>query len=131
LRVQLEELVAAVGKRWYRREDLPVSPDGVDRLRERLALLTRVGEWPVVRRDEVEGIVKLYVDESSWVIVRPSGTEPVVRVYAESTSRERADGLLAAGLDLLAGEPGVVTGESFAAAAVDRSSEPGGFRRHE
>jgi hypothetical protein len=55
----------------------------------------------------------------------------VVRVYAESTSRERADALLAAGMDLLAGEPGVVTGESFVAAAVDRSSEPGGLRRHE
>jgi phosphoglucomutase len=131
LRVQLEELVAAVGNRWYRREDRPVSPEGVARLRDRLARLTRIGDWPIVRRVEVEGVLKLYVDESSWVIVRPSGTEPVVRVYAESTSRERADGLLAAGLDLLAGEPGVVTGESFAAAAVDRSSEPGGFRRHE
>jgi phosphoglucomutase len=131
LRVQLDELTATVGARYYRRVDRPLSPGGVEPLRERLARLTRIGEWPIVRRHKVEGIIKLYVDESSWVIVRPSGTEPVVRVYAESTSPERADALLAAGTQLLAGEPWAVADEPFVVAAVDRSSGPGGIRRHE
>ncbi|MFZ5875346.1 MAG: phosphoglucomutase/phosphomannomutase family protein [Nitrospirota bacterium] len=122
LRVQLEELVAAVGHRWYRRVDRPLSPDGIDPLRERLARLTRIGAWPIVRRNEVEGIVKLYVDESSWLIVRPSGTEPVVRVYAESTSRERADALLAAGKALAACGPEPIVPVPPAAASGTHAS---------
>ncbi len=122
LRIQLEELIAAVGARYYRRVDRPLSPDGGHRLRERIGQLARIGEFPILRRTEVEGITKLYVDDSSWVIIRPSGTEPVVRVYAESTSPERADALLAAGTALTASESGPVVRETLVTAAGVQSS---------
>jgi phosphoglucomutase len=121
LRAQLDELTATVGNRYYRRVDRPLSPGGVDRLRERLGRLSRIGEWPIVRRTEVEGITKLYVDDSSWVIVRPSGTEPVVRVYAESPSRERADALLTAGTALTNSAPAPDEAEPVLISSHDRS----------
>jgi phosphomannomutase len=131
LRVQLEELTAQVGSRYYRRVDLPSQPGRGGQLRERLARLERIGEFPVVRRSEVEGITKLYVDESSWVIIRPSGTEPVVRVYAESPVRERAEALLAAATALAGREPGAPADEPLAAASAGLPPARGGTHRLE
>jgi phosphoglucomutase len=102
LRRQLEELTAAVGPRHYRRIDRPLSPEGIAPLTTRLAGLTRIGDFPITRRAEVEGILKFYVDDATWMIIRPSGTEPVVRLYAESPSLERVDALLKSGQELIA-----------------------------
>jgi phosphoglucomutase len=102
LRRQLEELTAAVGPRHYRRIDRPLSPEGIAPLTTRLAGLTRIGDFPIARRAEVEGILKFYVDDATWMIIRPSGTEPVVRLYAESPSLERVDALLKSGQELIA-----------------------------
>jgi phosphomannomutase/phosphoglucomutase len=40
----------------------------------------------------VDGVRLNFAD--SWVIFRPSGTEPLIRVFAESTSEEKAKGLV-------------------------------------
>jgi phosphoglucomutase len=106
LRRQLEELTAAVGPRHYRRIDRPLSPEGIAPLTTRLAGLTRIGDFPIARRAEVEGILKFYVDDATWMIIRPSGTEPVVRLYAESPSLERVDALLKSGQELIASHAG-------------------------
>ncbi|MEO6665288.1 MAG: phosphoglucomutase/phosphomannomutase family protein, partial [Nitrospiria bacterium] len=101
LRRQLEELTAAVGARSYRRVDRPLSPVIGATLGAQIGRLTAVGDRPIVRRVEVDGIVKLYLDDASWLIVRPSGTEPVVRLYAETPRADQTDALIAAGGTLL------------------------------
>jgi phosphomannomutase len=49
--------------------------------------LTRLLEWPVVRRENLDG-VKIYVGDAGWVLVRASGTERMLRIYAETTRAE-------------------------------------------
>ena len=44
---------------------------------------------------------KMTLADGTWLLVRPSGTEPKLRVYAEAGSRERVDGLLEAGRDVV------------------------------
>jgi alpha-D-glucose phosphate-specific phosphoglucomutase len=97
LRRQLEELVAQVGPRHYRRIDFAAPAGGAGPLNTRLGRLTRIGDRPIVRTAEVEGVRKWYFDEATWMIIRPSGTEPVVRLYVESPSLEQAESLLKAG----------------------------------
>jgi phosphomannomutase len=47
--------------------------------------VTRVLEWGVARREDLDGI-KLYLDELGWVMLRASGTEPMLRIYSETRS---------------------------------------------
>lgn len=101
LRGQLDELVALVGPRHYRRVDRPMAAAAGGALGAEIGRLTAVGGRAIVRRVDVEGITKVYLDEQSWLIVRPSGTEPVVRIYAETPKAEQTDALIAAGLALL------------------------------
>ena len=49
--------------------------------------LTRVLDWPVVRREDMDGI-KVYLGDIGWVMVRASGTERMLRIYAETTRAE-------------------------------------------
>jgi phosphomannomutase len=42
-------------------------------------------EWPVVRRENLDGI-KLYLGDTGWLLLRASGTEPMLRVYSETRS---------------------------------------------
>ncbi len=55
--------------------------------------LARIGEWPVVRREDLDGI-KVYLGEIGWVMVRASGTEHMLRVYSETTRPETTKRLL-------------------------------------
>lgn len=102
LRRQLEDLIAAVGPRHYRRINLPLSRDGATAVADALGRLDAIGGRPISRRVEVEGITKFYLDDGSWMIIRPSGTEPVVRVYAESASVDRVEELIKAGEGIVA-----------------------------
>ena len=49
--------------------------------------LTRILDWPVVRREDLDGI-KVYLGEIGWVMVRASGTEQMLRIYSETTRPE-------------------------------------------
>ena len=87
----LGELVAHLhaefGEHHYGRVDLELHPGqkerAIDRFRD--AKLTRLLDWPVTRREDLDGI-KLYLGEIDWVMLRVSGTEPMLRVYSETTS---------------------------------------------
>ena len=49
--------------------------------------LRELVDWPVVRREEIDGI-KAYLGDVGWVMVRASGTEHMLRIYSETTRPE-------------------------------------------
>jgi len=51
------------------------------------AKLTRLLDWPVTKRENLDGI-KVYLGDIGWVMARASGTEPMLRVYSETTKPE-------------------------------------------
>jgi phosphomannomutase len=81
------QLHAEFGEHHYGRVDLELKPGQKERAiaHFRDAKLKRVLEWPVARREDLDGI-KLYLGEIGWVMLRASGTEPMLRVYSETTS---------------------------------------------
>jgi phosphomannomutase len=48
---------------------------------------TQVLDWPVVRRENMDG-EKIFLGDVGWLLVRVSGTEEMLRVYAETTRAE-------------------------------------------
>jgi phosphomannomutase len=90
-RKSLGELVAQLhsefGEHHYGRVDLELKPGQKERAIAHFsnAKLTRVLEWPVARREDLDGI-KLYLGEIGWVMLRASGTEPMLRVYSETST---------------------------------------------
>jgi phosphomannomutase len=50
-------------------------------------------EWPVVRRENLDGI-KAYLGDIGWVMVRASGTERMLRVYSETIRPETTQRVL-------------------------------------
>jgi phosphomannomutase len=90
-RKSLGELVAQLhaefGEHHYGRVDLELRPGQKERAIEHFSdgKLKRVLEWPVARREDLDGI-KLYLGEIGWLMLRASGTEPMLRVYSETTS---------------------------------------------
>jgi len=81
------ELHAEFGEHHYGRVDLTLKPGQKERAIGHFAdaKLGRLLNWPVVRREDLDGI-KLYLGETGWVMLRASGTEPMLRIYAETTS---------------------------------------------
>ncbi len=51
------------------------------------AKLTRLVDWPVTKREDLDGI-KVYLGDIGWVMARASGTEPMLRIYSETTKPE-------------------------------------------
>ncbi len=97
----VEELQAEFGPLHYARNDFHTTQAKKDAFLDRLANRrpeTVAGE-AVVRVEDLDGTKFRFAD--GWLMFRPSGTEPVLRVYAEASSRERAERLVAAGVDLV------------------------------
>jgi phosphomannomutase len=97
----LGELLAALHKEFgefhYGRVDLDVQPE---QKKKAVAYFsdsanTRLQEWPVARRENMDGI-KLYLGDIGWVLIRASGTENLLRVYSETSRRETTSQVLAA-----------------------------------
>jgi phosphomannomutase len=82
-------LHAEFGEFHYGRSDLTLRPGQKEKAIAHFASgkVTRVLDWPVVRREDMDGI-KVYLGEIGWVMVRASGTEPMLRVYAETNRAE-------------------------------------------
>ena len=86
----LSELVAMLhaefGEHHYGRVDLELRPGQKEKALAYFSngKLTSVLDWPVVRREDTDGI-KAYLGEIGWVMVRGSGTEPMLRIYSETT----------------------------------------------
>jgi len=90
-------LHAEFGEHRYGRVDLSVTR----RQKERAVgyfsdgQLRRLLDWPVVRRESMDGI-KVYLDDIGWVMVRASGTENLLRIYSETNSAETTQRVLQA-----------------------------------
>jgi phosphomannomutase len=61
-----------------------------------------IARYRVERVVTIDGY-KFFFSDGSWLLIRASGTEPLVRFYAESSSQERADELVEAGIALALG----------------------------
>jgi phosphomannomutase len=89
----LNQLVAALhrefGEHHYGRVDLVLKPGQREKAIDYFAngKLGRVLDWPVVRREDLDGI-KAYLGDVGWVMVRASGTERMLRVYSETIRPE-------------------------------------------
>ena len=90
---RLGELVAMLhrefGEHHYGRVDLTLKNGQKEKAIERFAdaKFARLLDWPIVRREDLDGI-KVYLDDIGWAMLRASGTEPMLRVYAETTRSE-------------------------------------------
>jgi phosphomannomutase len=82
-------LHAEFGEHHYGRVDLELGPGQKERTIAHYAdsKLDRVLDWPVVRKEDMDGI-KLYLGDIGWVMLRASGTERVLRIYSETTRAE-------------------------------------------
>jgi phosphomannomutase len=97
---KLGELVALLhaeyGEHRYGRVDLELRAGQKEKAIEYFseAGRDRVLEWPVTRREDLDGI-KLYLGEIGWLLVRASGTEPMLRIYSETNRMETTNRVLA------------------------------------
>jgi phosphomannomutase len=98
----LAALHSEFGEYHYGRVDLDVQPAQKQRAISHFSdpTFTRVLEWPVVRRENMDG-AKVYLGDIGWVMVRASGTENLLRVYSETANRETTNRVLAAVADLV------------------------------
>ena len=82
-------LHAEFGEHHYGRVDVELKPGQKEKVLSRFAdgKIARLLEWPVVRREDMDGI-KLYLSDIGWVMVRASGTERVLRIYSETNRAE-------------------------------------------
>ena len=90
-------LHAEFGEYHYGRVDLDLRPGQKEKVIRRFSngKLTRILDWPVVRREDMDGI-KVYLGAVGWVMVRASGTENVLRVYSETSKPETTKRVLQA-----------------------------------
>jgi phosphomannomutase len=81
----LAVLQAEFGQFHYGRVDLDVTSSQKKKAIEYFsdAKLTKLLNWPIARRENMDGI-KLYLGELGWVLIRASGTENLLRVYSET-----------------------------------------------
>ncbi|MGB9068526.1 MAG: phosphoglucomutase/phosphomannomutase family protein [Candidatus Acidiferrales bacterium] len=90
---RLGELIAMLhrehGEHHYGRVDLTLKDGQKEKALAYFAApnLQKVLDWPVVRREDLDGI-KFYLGDIGWAMVRASGTEPLLRVYSETTRPE-------------------------------------------
>jgi phosphomannomutase len=83
-----DDLWGLLGKRYfYRRLDLPLSPQAQEAVLRQLAEAPprELGGLAVARVNSLDGI-KLLLEDGSWVLFRRSGTEPLLRIYLETHS---------------------------------------------
>jgi len=85
----VRQLHAQFGEHHYGRVDLELKAGQKERAIAYFAdsKLRRLLDWPVVRREDLDGI-KVHLGDSSWVMVRASGTERVLRIYSETPRPE-------------------------------------------
>lgn len=92
----LEDLEDAIGVWRYRRLDLPLIPERMAEVEERLSEVKwpkEIASLPVSEVVDVDGTRVLFAD-GSWLLIRGSGTEPILRFYAEAHDAETVDALL-------------------------------------
>ena len=102
LEEQIAELMAEFGPHEYQRVDLHPEiskmPAVIQSLQEDNP--TGIAGLTVQSIDRTDG-TKFLFENDAWLLLRASGTEPVVRVYAESSTQEKVQELIDAGLGLV------------------------------
>ncbi len=100
---QLNELYVKVGKLESGRIGVKLTPEVVDKLKDKLAQEPlEIGGRKVESTERMDG-VKFMFANNAWMLMRPSGTEPLVRIYAESEDRRDLEKLLEQGRRYLLG----------------------------
>jgi phosphomannomutase len=95
LREQLDQVMAAYGRLYYRRIDAKIGVAEKERLLERL----RHDPPCVIAGRSVSSTnfsdgFKFIFDNGDWLLIRPSGTEPVLRLYSEAGEEAMVEALL-------------------------------------
>jgi phosphomannomutase len=98
----VRSLHAEFGEHHYGRVDLDLKPGQKEKVIARFSngKLRRILDWPVVRREDLDGI-KVYLGDIGWVMVRASGTENVLRVYSETSKPETTRRVLQAVTEMI------------------------------
>jgi alpha-D-glucose phosphate-specific phosphoglucomutase len=98
----VEDLQREFGAHYYGRRDLHVSDETKQGAIRRTsdANTTRLGAFPVLRKENLDGI-KFFLDAprngngaEPWVLFRASGTERLLRVYVEAATPELVEEIL-------------------------------------
>jgi len=102
LEEQIAELMTEFGPHEYQRVDLHPDPAKMPAIIKSLKEdnPTAIGAFSVESIDRMDG-TKFNVSGDSWLLLRASGTEPIIRVYAESSSQDKVQELIDAGLGLV------------------------------
>jgi phosphomannomutase len=98
----VELLFETVGGHYYDRIDTPLDPEKRQKYRDRIdqANPEEIAGLKVTDIVKIDGY-KFKLEDGGWLLVRFSGTEPIVRVYTETTSEDRVQPILQAGLELV------------------------------
>jgi phosphomannomutase len=93
----IDEVYEIVGSFSFERIDLKLTEDKKLEIMENCAkgVYQQFGDLKITQTETIDGF-KYHFDNDQWVMIRPSGTEPVLRTYAESSSSEKAFGILEA-----------------------------------
>lgn len=98
----VSDLLEITGPMEYRRVDLRLDPETMDRFRAAISSLapTELAGLQVREVVRIDG-VKFLLPDDAWLLLRTSGTEPLVRIYAEASNFGVVDDLLDAGKSLV------------------------------
>lgn len=94
----VKELQDEFGPCRYRRIDMHLSLNEIERVRERMKTLDikSCGGLSVKKHETMDGHHFLFEDDS-WLLFRASGTEPLIRIYSEAPTIEQVEEMLAEG----------------------------------
>jgi phosphomannomutase len=86
----IEEVFAKVGRHYYDRIDITMSPQERDRIAAELPSLEpeTIAGLKVTGFDRTDGL-RFLLDDGAWALIRLSGTEPLMRIYTEVREQEQ------------------------------------------
>ena len=92
----VQTLQKEVGPCFYKRNDLKLPPEAIQKARENL----KKAEPKILCGKKVKEMTAIdgkhfLLEDDSWLLMRPSGTEPLFRTYAEAPNMPQVEALLA------------------------------------
>jgi phosphomannomutase len=93
----IEEVYEITGRFAFERSDLHLKEEVKQRIVDNCKnnRYNAFGDYKVERIEDLDGF-KYFFNDDEWLMIRASGTEPVLRTYAESSTRDKAFGILRA-----------------------------------
>ncbi len=98
----IDDLQREVGPCHYKRIDLAIPKDRIDKLKLKLAHFkpAELADKKFKKLTLIDGY-HFTLEDNSWLLIRPSGTEPLLRTYAEAPSSTQVDLLLKSAKNLV------------------------------